>query len=398
MIREPLQSASTSCLLSDWRSRFARVTHDAPLGGHLWPLGPCNYLWIDWNQLESTGADLQDLKSNRKILKTSSIATTSPAVCAAPCCSCPNLSGASSAWASLLCSPCASSNGRCSNWYLSGSRILHLDQSKPSACSAKWCHRPRKLLICDKSVEPLRWNAPYVAELSVAPQPLRPAGGSTTYCSRDPSPNLCQLTHQPRRVQAIRPTQSFPSWLGANLKLIVRSGTELWQVLVAAQLQISSVDLLYLPALLVARHHCGSWIALERVHCLASTVKLLEFPKCIKFHCDHGGQRGKHTHTLHNVRCQRKTYLGCCYIAKTTGNCDKSPNDSKRWIQNTPLPKHEKCCNLIPCQDTRQVDRTCHRQKAYHETGLAANLAQSLKHAAVLPIQLLPFRIFRIES
>ena len=108
--------------------------------------------------------------------------------------------------------------------------------------------------------------------------------------------------------------------------------------------------------------------------------------------------KGENTHTLHNVRCQRKTYLGCCYIAKTTGNCDKSPNDSKRWIQNTPLPKHEKCCNLIPCQDTRQVDRTCHRQKAYHETGLAANLAQSLKHAAVLPIQLLPFRIFRIES
>ena len=227
MIREPLQSASTSCLLSDWRSRFARVTHDAPLGGHLWPLGPCNYLWIDWNQLESTGADLQDLKSNRKILKTSSIATTSPAVCAAPCCSCPNLSGASSAWASLLCSPCASSNGRCSNWYLSGSRILHLDQSKPSACSAKWCHRPRKLLICDKSVEPLRWNAPYVAELSVAPQPLRPAGGSTTYCSRDPSPNLCQLTHQPRRVQAIRPTQSFPfmAWGKSETNCSVRNWT-----------------------------------------------------------------------------------------------------------------------------------------------------------------------------
>ena len=109
--------------------------------------------------------------------------------------------------------------------------------------------------------------------------------------------------------------------------------------------------------------------------------------------------KGENTHT-HCIMCVAnvKTYLGCCYIAKTTGNCDKSPNDSKRWIQNTPLPKHEKCCNLIPCQDTRQVDRTCHRQKAYHETGLAANLAQSLKHAAVLPIQLLPFRIFRIES
>ena len=280
--------------------------------------------------------------------------------CAAPCC-CPNLSGASSAWVSLLCSPCASSNGRCSNWYLSGSRILHLDQSKPSACSAKWCHKPRKLLICDKSAEPLRWNAPYVAELSVAPQPLRPAGGSTTYCSRDPSPNLCQLTHQPRRVQAIRPTQSFPSWLGANLKLIVRSGTELWQVLVAAQLQISSVDLLYLPALLVARHHCESWIALERVHCLASTVKLLEFPKCIKFHCDHGGLAKGKTHTLHNVRCQRKTYLGCCYIAKTTGNCDKSPNDSKRWIQNTPLPKHEKCCNML------QLDSMSRHQASWQD-------------------------------
>ena len=344
-------------------------------------------------RLESTGigADLQDLKSNRKILKPSSIATTSPAVCADP-----NLSGASSAWVSLLCSPCASSNGQCSNWYLSGSRIPPLDQSKPSACSAIWCHRPRKSLICDKSAEPPIRNAPVAAELSAAPQPLRPAGGSTTYCSRDPSPNLCQLTHQPHRVQAIRPTQSFPSWLGANLKLIVRSGTELWQVRVAAQLRISSVDLLYLPSLLVARHHCGSWTALGRVHCLASGFS--SFLKCIKFHCVHGGLAKGNTHTHKHMVANINPIYRSLHCKDNRGLRQTIPNDFKHRIQTPgPLPKLEKSCNLT-CQDTRQVDRTCHRQKAYHETGLAANLAQSLRHAAVLPIQLLPFRIFRIES
>ena len=128
-------------------------------------------------------------------------------------------------------------------------------------------------------------------------------------------------------------------------------------------------------------------------------LRLLEFSQVYQVSlCPWWASKGEHTHTHKHMVANINPIYRSLHCKDNRGLRQTIPNDFKHRIQTPgPLPKLEKSCNLT-CQDTRQVDRTCHRQKAYHETGLAANLAQSLRHAAVLPIQLLPFRIFRIES